>query len=67
MLVLYEDSATTSRSICELRYSSESRLMRNELGPAAGAVDLGGFYSDDDKMSHCVVAYDNGESRELFY
>jgi len=65
VIVMYEDAGT--RNICELRYSSASRLMRNELGAAAGAVDLGGFFSDDDQMSHCVIGFSSGESRELFY
>jgi len=65
VLALYEDSGT--RKVCELRYSSESVVLRNELGAFAGAVDLGGFFSEDDQMSHCVIAFATGESRELFY
>lgn len=63
--VLYDDGGT--RKVCELRYSSQSIALRNELGATAGAVDLGGFYSDDDQMSHCVIGFSTGESRELFY
>jgi hypothetical protein len=65
VLVMYEDAGT--RKVCELRYSSASRILRNELVDAAGAVDLGGFFSDDDQMSHCVLGYSSGESGELFY
>ncbi len=65
VLVMYEDAGT--RNICELRYSSASRFLRNELGAAAGAVDLGGFFSHDDQMSHCVIGFSSGESREIFY
>jgi hypothetical protein len=65
VLVMYEDGGT--RNICELRYSSASRVLRNELGAAPGAADLGGFFSGDDQMSHCVIGFTSGESREFFY
>jgi hypothetical protein len=62
---LYEDAAV--RKICEVRFGSGSCAIRNELGIAAGAEDIGGFFTDDDQMSHCVVCSTSGESRELIY
>jgi hypothetical protein len=61
---MYEGAGT--RTICELSYSSAGRVLRNELGTAAGAVDLDGFFSDDDQVPHCVIGFAPGESRELF-
>jgi hypothetical protein len=42
-------------------------MVKNKLKKMAGIIDIGGFYSADDKFSHCILILKTGDIKELFY
>jgi hypothetical protein len=53
--------------IAEIRYSSANGIIINPLLQNVDAVDIAGFYSPDDAISHCMAALRSGAVREIFY
>jgi hypothetical protein len=53
--------------LTEIRYSSPNGAVTTSLMQFWGTVDIGGFYSPDDKYSHGIIALASGAIDELFY
>jgi hypothetical protein len=58
---------TADNNIYELRYHATNGLIKNILNNSSDAIDIGGFFSTDDNMAHCIITMKSGDIKELFY
>jgi len=58
---------TNEGRVYEIRYHPDYGVIKAVLTAYDGLVDLGGFFTPDDGNRHAILAWQNGDIRELFF
>ena len=57
----------TGDEAIEIEYGPDGGVITTELLSVGRAIDVGGFYSSDDRYGHAIVAASDGSVQEIFY
>jgi hypothetical protein len=59
--------STSSGRIFQIKFSPQAGIIRTVLVNLSDVTDIGGFFSDDDRNRHAIIANGDGDIQELFW